>query len=193
MLDRDMVAHGRGGSIIMTASMSAHIVNFPQPHAAYCTSKAAVRHLTRCMAAEVAVHKIRVNSISPGYMDTRLNSSSDLVDVLPVWWERTPMGRIGGTSELIGPIVLLASDASSFMTGSDLVVDGEYTFHFEASTFMYLRIILHRRLHDSMTAVNKLSTRRCLYDIVTIPVAQESSTRDAVDSNANTFLATLQL
>lgn len=124
---KDMIAHGRGGSIILTASMAGHIVNYPQTHVAYGTCKAAVLHMTRCMAAELAVHKIRVNSISPGYMDTRLNSSSDLQDVLPIWWARTPMGRIGGKEELIGPIVLLASAAGSFMTGSDLVVDGGYT------------------------------------------------------------------
>jgi sorbose reductase len=122
-----MIAHGRGGSIILTASMAGHIVNYPQTHVAYGTCKAAVLHMTRCMAAELAVHKIRVNSISPGYMDTRLNSSSDLHHVLPIWWERTPMGRIGGKEELIGPIVLLASAAGSFMTGSDLVVDGKST------------------------------------------------------------------
>jgi NAD(P)-dependent dehydrogenase (short-subunit alcohol dehydrogenase family) len=113
-----------GGSIILTASMAGHIVNYPQTHVAYGTSKAAVHHMTRCMAAELAVHGIRVNSMSPGYMDTRLNASSDLQDVRPIWWERTPMGRIGAKEELIGPIVLLASEAGSFMTGSDLRVDG---------------------------------------------------------------------
>ncbi|KAH8807651.1 hypothetical protein F5884DRAFT_880905 [Xylogone sp. PMI_703] len=93
---KDMIGHGRGGSIILIASMAGHIVNYPQTHVAYGTCKAVIHNMTRCMAAELAVHKIRVNSISPGYMDTRLNSSSDLQDVLPIWWERTPMGRIGG-------------------------------------------------------------------------------------------------
>lgn len=124
---KEMIAKGSGGSIILTASMAGHIVNYPQTHVAYGTCKAAVLHMTRCLAAELAVHNIRVNSISPGYMDTRLNSSSDLEDVLPIWWERTPMGRIGAKEELIGPIILLASSAGSFMTGSDLVVDGGYT------------------------------------------------------------------
>lgn len=57
-----------------------------------------------------------------------MSSSSNpaLADVLPTWLSRTPMGRIGGTSELIGPLVLLASEAGSFMTGSDIVVDGGY-------------------------------------------------------------------
>lgn len=119
-----MIAKGRGGSIILTASMAGHIVNYPQTHVAYGTSKAAVHHMTRCMAAELAVHGIRVNSLSPGYMDTRLNASSNLQVIRPIWWERTPMGRIGAKEELIGPVVLLASDAGSFMTGSDIPVDG---------------------------------------------------------------------
>ncbi|CZS94079.1 related to oxidoreductase, short chain dehydrogenase/reductase family [Rhynchosporium agropyri] len=103
---KDMIAHGRGGSIILIASMAGHIVNYPQTHVAYGTCKAAVLHMRRCMAVELAVHRIRVNSISPGYMDNRLNSSPDLQDVLPIWWERTPMGRIGLREEF-GPVLLL--------------------------------------------------------------------------------------
>ncbi|KAL2786238.1 hypothetical protein BJX66DRAFT_328686 [Aspergillus keveii] len=121
---RQMITKGTGGSIILTASMAGHIVNYPQTHVAYGTSKSAVHHMTRCMAAELAVHGIRVNSVSPGYMDTRLNSSADLQDVRPIWWARTPMGRIGAAEELVGPLVLLASEAGSFMTGADLRVDG---------------------------------------------------------------------
>ncbi|KAL8643621.1 MAG: hypothetical protein Q9226_008235 [Calogaya cf. arnoldii] len=83
--------------------------------------------MTRCLAAEWAVHGIRINSLSPGYMDTRLNASEDLTDVLPTWFERTPMGRMGNKEELIGPVILLASSAGSFMTGADLRIDGGYT------------------------------------------------------------------
>ena len=121
-----MIARKSGGSIILTASMAGHIVNYPQTHVAYGTSKAGVHHMTHCLAAEWAIHGIRVNSLSPGYMDTRLNASDDLTDVLPTWFERTPMGRMGRKEELIGPVVLLASTASSFMTGSDLKIDGKY-------------------------------------------------------------------
>jgi sorbose reductase len=124
-----MIKRGTGGSIILTASMAGHIVNYPQTHVAYGTSKAAVHHMTRCLAAEWASHGIRVNSLSPGYMDTRLNASEDLVDVLPKWYERMPMGRMGEKDEIIGPVVLLASAAGSFMTGSDLRVDGEPRTH----------------------------------------------------------------
>ena len=119
-----MISRKSGGSIILTASMAGHIVNYPQTHVAYGTSKAGVQHMTRCLAAEWAIHGIRVNSLSPGYMDTRLNASDDLVDVLQTWVDRTPLGRFGNKEELIGPVVLLASSAGSFMTGSDLQVDG---------------------------------------------------------------------
>lgn len=121
-----MIARKTGGSIILTASMAGHIVNYPQTHVAYGTSKAGVHHMTHCLAAEWAVHGIRVNSISPGYMDTRLNAGEDLTDVRATWFARTPFGRMGNKKELIGPVVLLASEASSFMSGSDLRVDGEF-------------------------------------------------------------------
>lgn len=121
-----MIERKTGGSIILTASMAGHIVNYPQVHVAYGTSKAAVLHMARCLAAEWAIYGIRVNSLSPGYMDTRLNASEDLVDVLPTWYERTPMGRMGDKEELIGPVVMMASAAGSFMTGSDIKVDGEF-------------------------------------------------------------------
>lgn len=104
--------------------MAGHIVNAPQVHVAYGTSKAAVQHMTRCLAAEWAGYGIRVNSLSPGYMDTRLSTTDDLTDVLPIWLERTPMGRMGSPNELIGPVILLASSAGSFMTGSDIKTDG---------------------------------------------------------------------
>jgi sorbose reductase len=120
-----MIARKTGGSIILTASMAGHIVNYPQVHVAYGTSKAGVHHMTHCLAAEWAEHRIRVNSLSPGYMDTRLNASDDLTDVLPTWFERTPMGRMGRKEELVGPVVLLASSAGSFITGSDMRVDGK--------------------------------------------------------------------
>ncbi|KAF8322609.1 NAD(P)-binding protein [Clavulina sp. PMI_390] len=65
---KHMIESGRGGSIINIASMSGHIVNYPQPQSAYNASKAAVIHLSKSLAAEWAPHKIRVNTISPGYM-----------------------------------------------------------------------------------------------------------------------------
>jgi sorbose reductase len=123
---RLMVKNKNGGSIISTASMSAHIINLPQTIANYCASKAGVVHLTKALAVEWAKYKIRVNCISPGYIQTELIAT--LKDLLPVWLEKMPEGsRLGFPEDLIGAFVYLASDASLFATGSDFVVDGGYT------------------------------------------------------------------
>ena len=127
---RVMLAAGYG-KIINTASMSGHIVNRPQPQAAYNASKAGVIHLTRSLAAEWAVRGVRVNSISPGYMRTplldALLESPEGQAMVPRWVEMTPMGRLGDVTDLQGAVVYLASAASDFMTGHDLVVDGGYS------------------------------------------------------------------
>jgi NAD(P)-dependent dehydrogenase (short-subunit alcohol dehydrogenase family) len=118
------------GKIINTASMSGHIVNTPQDQTAYNVSKAGVLHLTRSLAAEWAPKGVRVNSISPGYTRTKL--VDDLLatplgqKVLPRWLGLTPMGRMGEVEDLQGAVVYLASAASDFMTGSDLLIDGGY-------------------------------------------------------------------
>ncbi len=90
-------------------------------------SKAAIIHLARSLAAEWATHGIRVNTISPGYMDTALNQSPAHIDAVRTWSERTPMGRIGNKDELNGAVVFLSTPASSFMTGQDVILDGGYT------------------------------------------------------------------
>jgi sorbose reductase len=116
------------GRIINTASMSASIVNRPQAQASYNASKAGVVHLTKSLAAEWAPHGIRVNCISPGYTLTALvNKIPEVAQHLPFWTELTPVGRLGQVEDLQGAIVFLASDASDFMTGHDLVIDGGYT------------------------------------------------------------------
>ena len=122
-----MRATQRGGSIINIASMSASIVNRPQEQSAYNASKAAVVQLSRSLAAEWARHGVRVNTISPGYMDTALNRVPALDAQKSVWIEHTPQKRLGAVYELNNLAVFLASDASSFMTGSDCVIDGGYT------------------------------------------------------------------
>ncbi|PRT55404.1 Sorbose reductase SOU2 [Wickerhamiella sorbophila] len=122
---RHMISQGTGGSIVFIASMSGHIVNWPQPQSAYNASKAGVRHLMKSLAAEWAVHKIRCNSISPGYMDTALNRAYK--GLFNEWKERTPMGRLGDVDELTAACIYLASDASSFCTGTDMLIDGGYT------------------------------------------------------------------
>jgi sorbose reductase len=121
-----MVKNSTGGSIISTASMSAHIINQPQTIANYCAAKAGVVHLTKSLAVEWAKYNIRVNCISPGYIQTELIAT--LKDLLPVWAAKMPEGsRLGYPEDLIGAFVYFASDASLFATGSDLIVDGGYT------------------------------------------------------------------
>jgi sorbose reductase len=114
-----------GSSILFISSISGHSVNYPQPQAAYNVSKAGVGHLTRCLAAEWAVHGIRVNCISPGYMDTVLNAGDSLGPVRDVWASRCPMGRMGHVDELTGAVVMLSGRRSGrYITGADVVVDG---------------------------------------------------------------------
>ena len=120
---RYMIRQGKG-SIINTASMSGHIVNIPQPQVAYNASKAGVIMLTKSLAVEWADKNVRVNSISPGYIMTDLIKGHELI---PEWTKLSPLKRMGKPEELQGVALYLASDASSFTTGSDFVVDGAYT------------------------------------------------------------------
>ena len=122
-----MLAHG-GGSIINTASMSAHIVNVPQPQCAYNASKAGVIQLTKSLAIEWAKRGVRVNSISPGYIGTDLTlSSPTLIPLIEQWNAMAPMGRLGKPEELESICVYLAGDTSSFTTGADFSIDGAFT------------------------------------------------------------------
>lgn len=122
-----MLEHN-GGSIINTASMSAHIVNVPQPQCAYNASKAAVIQLTKSLAIEWAKRGVRVNSISPGYIGTELTlNSPTLIPLIEKWNEMAPLGRMGKPEELQAICVYLAGDTSSFTTGSDFVIDGAFT------------------------------------------------------------------
>ena len=120
-----MISQQTGGSIVLIASISAHRVNFPQPQVAYNVSKSAVIHMAHCLAAEWARYGIRVNTISPGYMDTILNEGAGLEEARNIWASRNPMGRMGSPQELTGPVVLLCSRAGSYFNGADLVMDGE--------------------------------------------------------------------
>lgn len=118
----------KSGCIINIASMSGLIVNRPQPQASYNASKAAVIHLTKSLAAEWAQYNIRVNAIAPGYMDTPMaRPFFEDPKYGGLWMDWTPMKRPGKPEEL-GPLaVFLASDASSFITGTVIVADGGYT------------------------------------------------------------------
>ncbi len=122
-----MLEQGKG-SIINTASMSGIISNTPQPQAAYNVSKAGVIMLTKSLAGEWARRGVRVNSISPGYIGTEMTKlGMSNADWYRDWLQFTPMGRVGEPREVASVVVFLASDASSYFTGSNLVVDGGYT------------------------------------------------------------------
>lgn len=114
-----------GGRVIVIASAAAHAARPWPPTAAYGASKAGLTHLVRFLAAEWATDGITVNAISPGYFRTRLTqpllADEETLDRL---LSLTPMGRLGDLHEFIGPVTFLASDASSFITGQSIVVDG---------------------------------------------------------------------
>ncbi len=126
---RVMLAAGYG-KIINTASMSGHISNTPQNQSHYNTSKAGVLHLTRSLGAEWATRGVGVNTISPGYTRTQL--TDDLLKtpegraMMPQWMAFTPMKRMAEVTDLTGAVVYLAAEASDFMTGGDIVIDGGY-------------------------------------------------------------------
>ena len=113
------------GSLVITASMSGHIANFPQEQTSYNVAKAGCIHMAKSLANEWRDFA-RVNTISPGYIDTGL---SDFVakDIQDLWMSMIPMGRNGDAKELKGAYVYFASDASTYTTGTDLLIDGDYT------------------------------------------------------------------
>ena len=121
---RQMLTRG-GGSIINMASMSGLIVNHPQTQSAYNASKAAVIHFSRSMAAELAPRGVRVNSVSPGYVDT--DETGEWSFLHPTIERDTPMARLARPEEMRGVFLFLASDSASYVTGSNLVIDGGFT------------------------------------------------------------------
>ncbi|EEY16548.1 L-xylulose reductase [Verticillium nonalfalfae] len=113
------------GSFVVTSSMSGHIANYPQEQTSYNVAKAGCIHLAKSLANEWRDFA-RVNSISPGYIDTGL---SDFVgqETQDLWLSMIPMGRNGDAKELKGAYVYLVSDASTYTTGADILIDGGYT------------------------------------------------------------------
>lgn len=122
---RQMIKEGKAGSIVNTASMSAHIINTPQTIANYCASKGGVLLLTKALAVEWAKYNIRVNCVSPGYMATEL--VAEMKNMHEGWISKIPAGRLGVPEDLVGAYLYLLSDAARYTTGTDLIVDGGYT------------------------------------------------------------------
>ena len=116
-----------GGAIVNVSSISAWIA---QPNRwTYNTAKGAVTQLTRCAALDLAPHKIRVNSVSPGWIWTRevdKAAGHDRATWDPIWGQFHMLGRMGHPIEIAGPVLFLLSDDASFITGTDLPVDGGY-------------------------------------------------------------------
>lgn len=115
------------GRVLVVSSMSGSIVNRPQKQSAYNASKAASAHLMKSLASEWAPHGIRVNALSPGYIQTKPNEGEDMEKLSREWIKDIPLQRIAKPEEFRGAAVWLVSDASSYVTGSEIIVDGGYT------------------------------------------------------------------
>lgn len=120
-----MLKHGQG-AIINIASMSGVIVNRGLMQAHYNASKAGVIHMSKSMAMEWVDRGLRVNTISPGYTATPMNTRPEMVHQTKEFESQTPMQRMASVDEIVGPAVFLASDAASYCTGVDLLVDGGF-------------------------------------------------------------------
>ncbi|TRD15537.1 SDR family oxidoreductase [Palleronia caenipelagi] len=123
---RAMLAHGQGGSIVNIASMSGVIVNRGLNQVHYNASKAGVIHMSKSMAMEWVDRGIRVNSVSPGYTATPMNTRPEMLHQTKDFESQTPLQRMASVDEMVGPAVFLLSDAASYCTGVDLLVDGGF-------------------------------------------------------------------
>ncbi len=122
----ELMLRAGGGAIVNVGSISGQIVNRPQWQPAYNASKAAVHHLTKSLAAEWAPHGVRVNAVAPGYVRTEM-APVDRPEFAQHWIGDTPQQRAAEPEEIAPAVVFLASRASSFVTGTVLVIDGGYT------------------------------------------------------------------
>ena len=122
---RRMVAAGQGGAIVNIASIAG--LRTMTGIAAYAAAKAGLLHLTRQMGVELARHRIRVNAIAPGYIETDINRDFFASDPGQAMIKRIPQRRLGTVDHLTGPLLLLASDAGAHMTGSVVTVDGGHS------------------------------------------------------------------
>lgn len=117
-----------GGTIVNIGSISAIIANIPQHQSVYNASKAAVHMLTQSLGSELVRDNIRVNAIAPGYIETDMTKGGLAnPEWARVWREMTPMDRVGQPVEIATAALFLATQASSYMTGAVMVIDGGYT------------------------------------------------------------------
>ncbi|MBC7725593.1 MAG: SDR family oxidoreductase [Burkholderiaceae bacterium] len=126
---RPLIGAGATASAVLISSMSARVVNVPQRQTSYNATKAAVDQLGASLAVEWASEGIRVNAIAPGYFlsDMTRQFTEKNPELAADWIARIPLGRMGEPRDLHGLVLLLASDASSYLTGQSLVIDGGYT------------------------------------------------------------------
>jgi 2-deoxy-D-gluconate 3-dehydrogenase len=119
---RAMIAHAAGGKIVNVGSI--YSLFGPPEFSDYATAKAGILGLTRALAVELAPHNIQVNAILPGWFPTEMTGIGPVTPFHEETRRRTPMQRWGAPEELVGAAILFASRASSFITGTQLVVDG---------------------------------------------------------------------
>jgi len=126
---RQMIKQGTGGSIINISSMSAFVVNRGSDNAHYCSSKAGVNHFTKSAACDWAKYGIRMNAIAPSYFATEMAYEAALQypEVRQRIENSVPMGRVAQPEEIGGLAIFLCSDASSYLTGTTVLIDGGYT------------------------------------------------------------------
>ncbi|BDD57220.1 hypothetical protein MPDQ_003520 [Monascus purpureus] len=123
---KQMIANGtKHGSIVLVASMASHICVKDQLSTAYCATKGAVRAMCPAIAKELVQYGIRVNSVSPGYVRTEMTAA--FPHLLESWKNDIMLGRVAEPDDIRGACVFLASDASAYITGQDILVDGGVT------------------------------------------------------------------
>jgi NAD(P)-dependent dehydrogenase (short-subunit alcohol dehydrogenase family) len=122
---RELLERG-GGAIVNIASMSGNaVVNYPQRQSVYNSSKAGVTALTRSLAVEWGPRGVRVNAVSPGYIDTPLNALNEHMHAR--WLADTPLGRFGTAREVAAAVEYLLSDDAAFCCGTELLIDGGFS------------------------------------------------------------------
>lgn len=123
---KSMIKAGKGGSIIHTSSQMGHVGGIDR--SVYCGTKFGIEGITKASAIELAEHKIRVNTICPTFIKTPMTKTT-FEDPVRVKWleEKIKLGRIGEIEDVMGAVLFLASDASSLITGTSLIIDGGWT------------------------------------------------------------------